>query len=88
MTEFSSALSVKVRNRQIEAAEQTKALAAFARLCDGSLTVLPLVRRHFRGAATLALRLAVCADYGAELCTLDRRLASAGPMLGVKTLLL
>jgi hypothetical protein len=88
MTEFSSALSVEVRNRQIEAVEQTKALAASAPMCGGIVTVLPLLRGHFRGAATLALRLEVCADYGAELCTLDRRLASAGPMLGVKTLLL
>ena len=35
-----------------------------------------------------ALHLAICADHGATLCTLDRRLADAGPALGVKTTLL
>ena len=35
-----------------------------------------------------ALHLAVCADHGATLCTLDRRLAEAAPALGVRTTLL
>jgi uncharacterized protein len=35
-----------------------------------------------------ALHLAICADHGATLCTLDRRLSEAGPALGVKTILL
>jgi predicted nucleic acid-binding protein len=35
-----------------------------------------------------ALHLAICADHGATLCTLDRRLNEAGPVLGVKTMLL
>ena len=35
-----------------------------------------------------ALHLAICADQGATLCTLDRRLSEAGPALGVKTMLL
>ena len=35
-----------------------------------------------------ALHLAICADHGATLCTLDRRLAEAGPALGVKATLL
>jgi predicted nucleic acid-binding protein len=35
-----------------------------------------------------ALHLAVCADHGATLCTLDRRLGDAGPVLGIKTMLL
>jgi len=35
-----------------------------------------------------ALHLAICADHGATLCTLDRRLGEAGPALGVKTTLL
>ena len=34
-----------------------------------------------------ALHLAVCADLGATLCTLDRRLHEAGPPLGVSTLM-
>jgi uncharacterized protein len=35
-----------------------------------------------------ALHLAICADQGATLCTLDRRLSDAGSKLGVKTQLL
>jgi predicted nucleic acid-binding protein len=35
-----------------------------------------------------ALHLAICADHGATLCTLDRRLGEAGAALGVKTWLL
>jgi len=35
-----------------------------------------------------ALHLAICADHGATLCTLDRRLGEAGPALGVKTMAL
>jgi len=35
-----------------------------------------------------ALHLAICADHGATLCTLDRRLSEAGPALGVKTMAL
>ena len=35
-----------------------------------------------------ALHLAICADHGATLCTLDRRLSEAGPALGVRTMLL
>lgn len=55
---------------------------------------------HFRAAAALAqhhksglrsgdaLHLAIAADHGATLHTLDRRLAQAGPLLGVPTHLL
>jgi predicted nucleic acid-binding protein len=35
-----------------------------------------------------ALHVAVCADHGATLCTLDRRLSDAGSALAVKTMLL
>ena len=99
-TEFSSALSIKLRTGQIGAAHRADALAAFARLAADSFTVVPISRLQFRTAArfadqhTLGLRagdalhLAVCADLGATLCTLDRRLSEAGSALGVKTILL
>ncbi|HWX27774.1 MAG TPA: hypothetical protein VNZ53_10105 [Steroidobacteraceae bacterium] len=35
-----------------------------------------------------ALHLAVCADHGATLCTLDHRLSDAGSALGVNAMLL
>jgi hypothetical protein len=35
-----------------------------------------------------ALHLAICADHGATLCTLDQRLSDPGSALGVKMMLL
>jgi predicted nucleic acid-binding protein len=99
-TEFSSALSIKLRCGQIEAVHRAEALAMFARLRADSFTILPVSGRQFRAAARFAdqfalglragdaLHLALCADQGATLCTLDRRFGEAGPALGVKTLLL
>lgn len=99
-TEFSSALSIKLRTGQIDTTNRMEALALLTRLAADSLTVLPVTRSQFRTGARFAdqhalglragdsLHLAVCADHGATLCTLDRRLADAGPALGVKTMLL
>ena len=99
-TEFSSALSIKLRAGHIEHAHRADALAMFARLCADNFLVVPVSRLQFRTAARLAdqhqlslragdaLHLAVCADHGATLCTLDRRLSDAGPALGIKTMLL
>jgi predicted nucleic acid-binding protein len=99
-TEFSSALSIKLRNEQIRAAHRADALALFTRFGTDSLTTLAVSRLQFRIAARFAdeygpglcagdaLHLAICADHGATLCTLDRRLSDAGLALGVKTTLL
>lgn len=99
-TEFSSALSIKLRTKQLEAAHRADALSMFTRLAANSFVVHPISGRHFRIAARIAdqyllglragdaLHLAVCADQGATLCTLDKRLGEAGPALGVKTMLL
>jgi hypothetical protein len=85
-TEFSSALSIKLRRGQIGVGDRAEVLATFTRLASGSFIVVPVSRLQFRSAArpvdqhTLGLRagdalhLAVCADYSATLCTLDRRL--------------
>jgi predicted nucleic acid-binding protein len=100
ITEFSSVLSIKLPGGHIEAAYRAEALAMFARLLRDSLTILPLGPLQFRAAARFAyqhmlglragdaLHLAVCADHGATLCTLDRRLGEAGLALGVRTMLL
>ena len=99
-TEFTSALSIKLRTGQIDANDRAEVLAKFAQLAADSLTVVPVSRLQFRTAArfadqhTLGLRagdalhLAVCADHGATLCALDRRLNDAGSLLGIKTILL
>ncbi len=76
------------------------ALAAFARLCTECVGVVPVSRSQFRTAARYAdqyasglragdaLHLAICADHGSTLCTLDRRLADAASALGVAVTLL
>lgn len=99
-TEFSSALSLKLRSGQIEPVHRADALAMFTRLSADSLAILPVSVSQFRTAARFAdqhalgllagdaLHLAICADHGATLCTLDRRLGEAGPALGVKTMML
>lgn len=100
ITEFSAALSLKLRERQIAADDRADVLAAFARWVEESFTLFPLSNLQFRTAARFAdqyalglragdaLHLAVCADQAATLCTLDRRLGEAGPSFGVKTTLL
>ena len=99
-TEFSSALSIKLRSGQINVADRANALALFTHLSAESFQILPITTQQFRAAARFsdqyalglragdALHLAVCADHGATLCTLDRRLAEAGPNIGLKTKLL
>jgi predicted nucleic acid-binding protein len=99
-TEFSAALSMKLRTGQIEATHRADALTMFTRLIADSFIILPVSGVQFRTAARFAdhsvlglragdaLHLAISADHGATLCTLDRRLSEAGAMLGVKTILL
>ena len=99
-TEFSSALSIKLRTRHIEAIHRADALTMFRRLVVENFTILSISGQQFRTAARFAdqsplglragdaLHLAICADHGAALCTLDRRLSEAGRALGVKTTLL
>jgi len=100
ISEFSAALSIKLRTGQINPPRRATMLAAFTTLTAEALIVWPVSGNQFRTAATFAdqyslglragdaLHLAVAADHGAALCTLDRRLAEAGAALGVKTLLL
>ncbi len=98
ITEFSSALSVKLRRGEITSGDRARALNKFAEFTDASFAVLPVSSAHFRMAAQFAdqyalglragdaLHLAICSSHGATLCTLDKRLSAAGPELGVQTL--
>lgn len=95
ITEFSSALSIKLRTGQIQLENRAAALAVFHQLLARSLTLLPVTSDQFRVAAAYAdrhdlslragdaLHLAITADVGATLWTLDRRLAAAAPLFGV-----
>lgn len=98
VTEFSSALSIKLRGRAIDPDERAAALAAFVRLCSESLFLLPVSAAQFRAAARFAdrhelglrasdaLHLAIAADHGATIATLDRPLAKAALALGASAL--
>ena len=95
--EFSSALSIKLRSGQIETQHRADALAMFTTMSVETFSRLPISGAQFRTAARFAdqhapglragdaLHLAICADHGATLCTLNRRLSEAGPALAVKT---
>jgi uncharacterized protein len=95
VTEFASALSMKLRTGALNADHRAAALSAFTRLCVESLRTLPVAREDFRAAARFvdqsdlnlragdALHPAICANHGATLCTLDRRLGEAAPRFGV-----
>jgi len=99
VTEFSSALSIKLRTGQFLARDRAKAAGLFARLKAESLTVVPITREHFLAAALLvdqydiglragdALHVAIAAALGATICTLDKRLSDAAVAVGVNALL-
>jgi predicted nucleic acid-binding protein len=98
-TEFSAALSIKLRSRQIDKDTRSQALAGYSSLYRTNLTILTVAQEQFHAAAQFAdqyalglragdaLHLAIAAKNGATLCTLDRRLGNAGPKLGIATLL-
>lgn len=100
VTEFSAALSIKVRRKDLMPEHRAIALTAFTRLAAESFVSLALSERQFRVAARFAdqshlglragdaLHLAIAADHGVTLVTLDHRLAEAGSALGVATRLL
>lgn len=100
LTEFSSAISVKIRTGEITLDKRAEIMATFSKLVAESLTVFVVKAAHFRTAAQFAdrhelslrsgdaLHLAIAAEHGAQLCTMDRRLSEAGPPLGVQTRLL
>lgn len=97
ITEFSSAQALKLRTGQIQPEHRADCLAEFARLVEESFVVVPVSSANFRTAAHFvdqhqtglragdALHLAVCAQHGARMVTLDRTLAAAAITLGVAT---
>jgi predicted nucleic acid-binding protein len=97
ITEFSSALSLKLRTGSIGLDHRRQALGLFRTLLTDTLTTIEVLPSHFVMAARLAdqhklglragdaLHLAVAAERAATLSTLDERLGEACAALGIGT---
>jgi predicted nucleic acid-binding protein len=97
VTEFAAALSVKLRTRQLTPEARAAVAAQFAAIRSETLETLPVFGEHFRAAARFAdqaplglragdaLHVAIAAEHGATICTLDKRLAEAATALAVST---
>ncbi len=100
VTEFSSALSIKARIGAIDTSQHAATLAQFTQLAVNTFGRLPVETTSFRTAARYcdqahlnlragdALHLAISAEYGATMCTLDLALGRAAPLVGVALVLL
>lgn len=97
MTEFASALGIRVRMGTLGPAEARLTGAAFIDMARTSLLVLPVQERDFTRAAEImldfplglragdALHVAVALNAGAStLVTLDHRMARAAGQLGLR----
>ena len=94
-TEFSSAISIKMRTGQIDAHLRASAHAEFNRLCAISFVTLPVSTDNFRTAASFAdqhplglrasdaLHLAIASEHRATIYTFDRRLLDAATALAI-----
>lgn len=95
LTEFSSALSLKLRTGALTAGQRPEVQANWAQFVANELRLLNVPDDAFDAAALIAARhelglragdalhLAVAASHGCTLLTLDERMAKAGPELGV-----
>ena len=99
VTEFASALSLKIRLGTLGRPDADAARGELDRLARESFVQIEVTAEDFRRAARFAgehelglrggdaLHLAIAQRSGATLCTLDTKQASAGAVLGVQTLL-
>ncbi|HEX5960384.1 MAG TPA: type II toxin-antitoxin system VapC family toxin [Rhodanobacteraceae bacterium] len=94
-TEFSAALSMKVRMKHLDEATRADVLAAFTALARETFTVLSVARPDFRAAARFAdqhgsglragdaLHLGIVANHGEQLLSLDRVQVKAAVAAGI-----
>jgi len=99
-TEFSSAMSLKLRAGHVDEARRAEALTLFTRIIASTFEVLRVERSHFRIASDFAnrhelglrggdaLHLALCKDHGAGLCTHDKRMHLAAVAFGIRSVFL
>lgn len=99
ITEFSAALSIKVRMGHLDGVGHAIVLAAFRRLVAESFVMVAITDEAFHAAAAFAdraetglragdaLHLAIAASNDLVLATLDRKLAEAGRAFGIATIL-
>jgi uncharacterized protein len=100
VTEFSSALSIKVRTGAISTVQRSAIRAQFTQSVINTFAFLPVTATAFRTAARFcdqsqldlragdALHLSICAEQGASLCTLDHVLGRAASSVGLTSLLI
>ena len=100
ITEFSSAMSIKLRMQTLEPTHRADALAMLTTLCEQSLVVLSMTPDDFRTAAHFAnqyetglrsgdaLHLAVASNHGLRVQSLDKGLVDAAVTLGVSARLM
>lgn len=97
LTEFHSALSIKIRTGQINEIDAKRVRKEFEMLADGGLRIVPVSRDAFRHAAKMvqqyehglrsgdSLHLAVALELEAiQMATLDSNLAANAKRNGIK----
>lgn len=89
ITEFSSALSLKLRTGQISLSGKANILTAFNRLVSRSLVTLPVTASDYQNAARLcdrtelglragdSLHIAIAVNAGLPIATLDKTMETA-----------
>ena len=98
--ELCSALGIKLRTGQLNHTQAKDALDSYQRQVAPQLYTLPVTNQDHHLAKTLimgwhttlragdSLHLAIASAHGSTVYTLDRKMAAAGPKLGVPVILL